>query len=175
MKHSKQPGILKTYRMVMYLCIIYNQNTQKTWIWCCVWYYLFFDGIDEHVWIVWPSNDLPINKAITSVCRKNRPLFWSLYRWYKTYWLTFWRSTILKLKRTFIHGWHRTVLSIIQGLRMDGTRFYRVKSSSKYNLSSGRWDQDKSRRPFRLFGQYEMIWYRNKNDWGRHPMRDRRN
>src|SRR5437667_12161858 len=33
-------------------------------------------------------------------------------------------------------GWHRPVSSVVWGLRTDGTRFYRLKSSSKYRLSS---------------------------------------
>ena len=73
-------------------------------MWCCVWYYLFFHEIDKHVWIVWPFNDLSIDKAIASICRKSRPLFWSLCRWYKVCWLNFWRPTIVMIKslRTFI-------------------------------------------------------------------------
>ena len=35
----------------------------------------FFDEIDEHIWIVWSSNDFSIDEAIISVCWKNRSLF----------------------------------------------------------------------------------------------------
>ena len=113
MKHSKQQVILETYQVVIYFCIIHNQNTPRTWMWCCVRYYLFFDEIDEHDWIVWPSNDLPIDEAVISVYRKNRPLFWSLCRWYKACWLTFWRPTILTIKRTFIRSRFINVYQLI--------------------------------------------------------------
>jgi len=72
-------------------------------------------------------------------------------------------------------GWHRPVSSVVWGLRTDGTRFYRLKSSSKYRLSSVCWDQDESRRSRGLFRRYETIGYRTKNYQGRHRTRDGRN
>jgi len=74
-----------------------------------------------------------------------------------------------------IQGWHRPVSSVVWGLRTDGTRFYRLKSSSKYRLSSVCWDQDESRRSRGLFRRYETIGYRTKNYQGRHRTRDGRN
>ena len=88
-------------------------------------------------------------------------------------------NAIVKLQtKNLLHptqGWHRPVSSVVQGLRTDGTRFYRVKSSSNSRLSSVRWAQDESRRLSGPFGRDETISYRTKNGRGRHRTRDGRN
>jgi len=79
------------------------------------------------------------------------------------------------LIHNILQGWHRPVSSVVQGLRTDGTRFYRVKSSSNSRLSSVRWAQDESRRLSGPFRRDETISYRTKNGRGRHRTRDGRN